>query len=170
MRSTCLGAALFAFLGGLGCTAVFGPPHGAGATKEPVRWIVVERCASDLAKEGVLPEGQVEPSASLLVMQPLYGEDLDWVVSVEPHDFFVELLEVSPSGTAAPGEVVSARLRIGKAKADAGYRIIAKPLNSGVTMLSDPEQYVRGSECVLFRFTSIEGGRGGIAVGVERIE
>jgi len=118
----------------------------------------------------MLTEGQVEPSASLLVMQPLYGEDLDWVVSVEAHDYFVELLEVSPSGTAAPGEIVSARVRIGRARAEGSYRIIARPLNSGVKILGESEHHVRSSSTALFRFTSIEGGRGGVALCAERVE
>jgi len=51
-----------------------------------------------------------------------------------------------------------------------GYWIIAKPLNPSVKILGDAEQHVRGSVSALFRFTSVEGGRGGIAVCAERVE
>lgn len=105
-----------------------------------------------------------------MVLQPLYQEDLVWLASVEAHYYFVELLEVSPAGTASPGEVVTARVRIGRAKAEGRYRITAIPLNPEVRILGDREHDVRGSTPTLFRFTSMEGGRGGIAVCAEQIE
>jgi len=138
--------------------------------QEPVRWIVVEKRAGDLMKEGVLVDRPLDESATLLAMQPLYLEDLSWLVKVEAHDFFVELLEIVPGRTAAPGERVTARVRVGNAHKDATYRLAATPSNGAVRLLSRQDVVVRGPVTATFEFTSLIPGPAGIAVTVEKLE
>lgn len=137
--------------------------------REPVRWIVVEKRAGELAKEGALVDRPLEESSTLLAMQPLYPEDLNWVVKVEAQDFFVELLEITPAGTAAPGERVSARVRVGNAQKEATYRLVARPSSGDVRLLGAPEVLVRGPSPTTFSFTSLAPGAGGIAIAIERL-
>ena len=112
----------------------------------------------------------MDPQAVVLTMQPLYREDLEWEVVVDPHDYFVEVLEISPSRQASPGETVSATVRVGKARKDDVYRLIARPSSTDVVIQGTAEQTVRGSSPAIFRFTSTAGGRAGIAVGVEKMK
>jgi hypothetical protein len=131
---------------------------------------VVEKRVSEVTAGGWVGDGQVDPQAIVLTMQPLYREDLEWEVVVDPHEFFVEVLEISPSGQASPGETVSATVRVGKARATECYRLVARPSNAEVQIIGEAERRVRGDCPAVFQFTSISTGRGGIAVGVERIE
>jgi len=145
-------------------------PVKAARERTPVRWIVVEKRVGDIVPEGRTGDGQVDPQAVVLTMQPLYREDLEWEVVVDPHDYFVEVLEISPSRQASPGETVSATVRVGKARKDDVYRLIARPSSTDVVIQGTAEQTVRGSSPATFRFTSTAGGRAGIAVGVEKMK
>jgi hypothetical protein len=149
-----------------GCAVAPGSPPG----RRPVRWIIVEKQVADIIPEGRLGEGQVDPQATLLTMQPLYAEDVSWEVVVDPHDYFVEVLEITPSTQAAPGETVTAKVRVGKAKPDSRYRLLARPSTPEVQMIGRAEEVVYGGSPTLFRFTSTSSGRGGIAVGVEKLD
>src|SRR5262245_42713114 len=91
----------------------------------PVRWVVVEKPVGDILPQGQSGDGRVEAGARLLALPPLYREDLQWEVVVDPRDYFVEVLEVSPSSSANPGEVVTAKVRVGGAKAGEIYRLTA---------------------------------------------
>ena len=102
-------------------------------------------------------------------MEPLYPEDLGWTAEVESRGYFVEVLEVTPPGLVAPGEVVTARLRVGNARPGVIYRLVARPSTPDVRIVGEAEITVRGPEVAVFRFTSLSGGRGGIEVGVERV-
>jgi hypothetical protein len=145
-------------------------PVKAVPERIPVRWIVVEKRVGEIVPEGRMGDGQVDPQAVVLTMQPLYREDLEWEVVVDPHDYFVEVLEISPSRQASPGETVSATVRVGKAKASDSYRLVARPSNADVVIQGEAEHTVRGSSPATFRFTSRAGGRAGIAVGVEKMK
>lgn len=136
--------------------------------REPVRWLLVERRYGDVAPTAS-GDGRVNPEAVVLAFQPLYPEDLAWEAAVEIDETFVEVVGFSPSGLTQPGEVVSATVRVGKAKAGQLYRLTAKASRADVRILGDPEIVVKGSETAVFRFTSCASGRAGIAVGVERI-
>jgi len=103
-------------------------------------------------------------------MEPLYPEDLGWTAEVESRGYFVEVLEVTPPGLVAPGEVVTARLRVGNARPGVIYRLVARPSTPDVRIVGEAEIMARGAEAVIFRFTSLSGGRGGIEVGVGEIE
>jgi hypothetical protein len=152
---------------------VAGGPQGVQLAREPVRWILVERRYGDIAgveEAGVdRADGQVDPDATVLAFQPLYPEDLTWEVVVSPEEHFVELLGFSPSGPVAPGEVVSATVRVGKAKVGQRYRLLAKPSQPDVRILGDHKSVVNGEAAAVFRFTRSRSGRAGISVGVERL-
>jgi hypothetical protein len=137
---------------------------------EPVRWILVERQYGDVASPSDAGDGRVNPDATVLAFQPLYPEDLKWDVLVEAQEQFVEVVSFTPSGAAAPGEVVSAVVRVGKAKADQLYRLSAKASQNDVTIIGEAQMIVKGSNTAVFRFTSCTSGRAGIAVGVDRVE
>lgn len=145
-------------------------PSGSRAPERvPVRWVVVEKPVGDVLPQGQSGDGRVDPGAHLLSLQPLYREDLQWEVVVDPRDYFVEVLEVLPGSSANPGEVVSAKVRVGGAKAGEMYRLTATVSRPDVQLLGDREQLVRGNAPAVFRFTSSSTGAGGIAVGVERL-
>lgn len=146
------------------------PPSVAPPGRKPVRWIVVEKKIGDVAPEGRSGDGQVDPRAPMLTMQPLYAEDVNWEVVVDPHDFFVEVVDISPSAQASPGETVTARVRVGKARSNETYLLTARASNRDVAVIGASEMVVRGGEIAMFRFTSATAGRGGIAVAVERID
>lgn len=135
----------------------------------PVRWVVVEKPVDDILPRGQSGDGRVDPGARLLSLHPLYREDLQWEIVVDPRDYFVEVLEILPGPSANPGEVVSAKVRVGGAKAGEMYRLTATVSRPDVQILSDREQVVRGNAPAVFRFTSSSTGAGGIAVGVERL-
>lgn len=146
------------------------PPSVAPPGRRPVRWIVVEKQIGDLAPEGRSGDGQVDPRAPMLTMQPLFAEDVNWEVVVDPHDFFVEVLDIRPSAQASPGETVTARVRVGKARSNETYLLTARASNHNVEVIGASEMVVRGGAIALFRFTSATAGRGGIAIAVERID
>lgn len=137
--------------------------------RTPVRWIVVEKKVGELLPDGVVGEGRLDPAAQLLALQPLYREDLEWEVVVDPHDYFVEVLEISPGTSAAPGEVVTAKVRVGRARKGERYRLLANASQAGVQVLGDAEHIVKEGATAVFRFTSSLPGAGGIAVSVERV-
>ena len=146
-------------------------PRVPGALERtPVRWIVVEKRVGEVLPDGRLGDGQIDPQAVVLTMQPLYREDLEWQVVVDPREYFVEVLEIIPRSQATPGETVTAKVRVGKARPGDVYRLMAKASRSDVQILGESEQIVQGSTPALFRFTSISTGPGGIAVGVEKLE
>ena len=158
----------------LGCLVLFSaqgcalPPEGEGTPREPVRWLLIERRYADVAPTAS-GDGKINPEATVLAFQPLYPEDLAWEVVVDPEEHFVEVVGFSPSAPAKPGEVVSATVRVGKAKAADLYRLSAKASQPDVRILGDAQAVVKGSDTAVFRFTSCASGRAGIAVGVERI-
>ncbi len=160
-----------AFVAALAC-CLFGcaVPQESGPKRTPVRWIMVEKRVGELVPEGRTGDGQVDPQAVVLTLQPLYSEDVNWEVVVDPHDYFVEILEITPSTQASPGETVSAKVRVGRARQDEVYRLIARASQADVEILGERERIVRGSAPVSFRFTSVSAGRGGIAIGVEKVE
>ena len=149
-----------------GCAPLSVAPTG----RKPVRWIVVEKTIGDFAPGGRSGDGQVDPRAAMLTMQPLYAEDVNWEVVVDPHDFFVEVLDISPSAQASPGETVTARVRVGKARSHDMYLLTARASSHDVEVIGASEMIVRGNAIALFRFTSLTAGRGGIAVAVERVD
>jgi len=149
-----------------GCSS----PPPRNPERSPVRWIVVEKRVGEVSPGGWVGDGQVDPQAVVLTMQPLYREDLEWEVVVEPHDYFVEVLEIAPGAQATPGETVTAKVRVGKARPGDVYRLSAKASRAEVQIVGATEQIVHGSTPALFRFTSISTGPGGIAVGVEKVE
>ncbi len=138
-------------------------------SREPVRWILVERRYADVSGTTAIGDGRVNPDAVVLAFQPLYPEDLTGEVAVDPEDPFVEVVAFSPTGPTRPGEVVTATVRVGKAKAGQLYRLSAKLLQADVRILGEATRVVQGAESAVFRFTSCTSGRAGIAVGVERI-
>jgi hypothetical protein len=162
-RSIALGSAI---LGLWGCSS--GPPPAP--QKVPVRWIVVEKRLGEINVDGWGGDGQVDPQAIVLTMQPLYREDLEWEVVVDPHEYVVEVLGISPSGQASPGETVSATVRVGKARPGECYRLVARPSSVEVQLIGAAECTVRGGSPAVFQFTSLRAGRGGIAIGVERLD
>ncbi len=157
---------------GLAAVSLWGcsPSLVRGRERTPVRWIVVEKRVGDVTPGGWVGDGQVDPQAVVLTMQPLYREDLEWEVVVDPHDYFVEVLEIVPGSQATPGETVTAKVRVGKAKPGDVYRLLAKASRADVQILGATEQIVHGCSPALFRFTSTSTGAGGIAVGVEKLE
>lgn len=140
-------------------------PHA----REPARWVVVEKRIGQLHRDVTAGDGQLDPKATLLVLEPLYPEDLNWVAEVEAADYFLELLEVVPAGELAPGETVTALLRVGGARPDRYYRVLAKSSTPESVILGDRERTVRGSSPVSFRFTSLTGGRAGLKLVVEEV-
>lgn len=159
-------AAAAALIAAVGCV----PPPAGPPVRTPVRWVVVEKRVKDIVPDGRTGDGQVDPESVVLTMQPLYREDVNWEVVVDPHDYFVEVLEITPSSQASPGETVTARVRVGKARSDSTYRLIARASHQDVEILGEKELVVHGSAVAIFRFTSVATGRGGIAVGVEKVE
>ncbi len=162
----------------LGLQACVAPsPVEGGSAREPLRWILVERRYRDIARpespgEGNgqgLGDGRINPDALVLAFQPLYPEDLTWNVVVNPDDHFVELVEVSPGGPVAPGEIVTATFRVGQARPQERYQLSALPSEQGVEILGPDSALVMGREAVRFRFTSSLPGSGGIRVAVERV-
>lgn len=155
--------------GTLGLSACAAPTPEA-PVRTPVRWIMVEKAVGEIVPNGQNGDGQVDPGSMVLTLQPLYSEDVDWEVVVDPHDFFVEILEISPSRQARPGETVSARVRVGRAREGDIYRLTARASQSEVEIVGERVKTVRGSAAASFRFTSLSPGKGGIAIGVEKVE
>lgn len=149
------------------CTS--GSPADRVWSREPVRWILVERRYGDVASPSDTGDGRVNPDATVLAFQPLYPEDLTWEVVVSPEEHFVELVSFSPSGPATPGEIVSATVRVGKAKAGQAYRLTAKPSQVDIKILGVTQAVVTGQDTAVFQFTSCASGRAGIAIAVERV-
>lgn len=166
LRFDCL--LLTIILPALQACAPWSPVEHVGS-REPVRWILVERRYGDVARRGDTGDGTINPEATVLALQPLYPEDLTWEVVVSPEEHFVELVNYSPAGPATPGEIVSATVRVGKAKSGQLYRLLAKPSHSDVRVLGDTQAVVKGEETTVFRFTNCTSGRAGIVIGVERI-
>lgn len=130
---------------------------------------MVEKRVGEIVPEGRRGQGQLDPQAVVLTLQPLYAEDVNWEVVVDPHDYYVEILEITPSRQASPGETVSARVRVGHARENEVYRLVARTSQPDVEIVGERECTVRGSSPASFRFTSLSAGRGGIAIGVERL-
>jgi hypothetical protein len=91
-------------------------------------------------------------------------------VVVDPRAYFVELVSVAPQPQAAPGEIVTATVRVAGARAEELYRLVARASQSDVRILGDRERVVRGNRTVSFQFTSLTAGRAGIGVEVERVD
>lgn len=152
---------------GLSACAV---PVAVAPGRTPVRWIMVEKPVGEVVPNGQNGDGQVDPQSLIVTLQPLYPEDVNWEVVVDPHDFYVEILAITPGGQASPGETVSAKVRVGRAREGETYRLIARASRSDVQIVGDREKTVRGAMPADFRFTSLSPGRGGIAIGVERVD
>ncbi len=164
-RARALGSA--AVILALSACAVPAPP---ARQRTPVRWIMVEKSIGEVVPGGQNGQGQVDPRSAIVTLQPLYSEDVNWEVVVEPHDFYVEILEVTPRGQASPGETVNARVRVARGRESEMYRLTARASGSDVQIVGGREQIVRGSTPTSFRFTSLVPGRGGIAIGVEKVD
>ncbi|HVR86766.1 MAG TPA: hypothetical protein VMU54_20755 [Planctomycetota bacterium] len=164
-RSTLLvgiaGAALLS-----GCAV----PTALPPAEKPVRWILVEKRLADVIPDGRVGDGRADPEALLLTLVPLGPEDVRWQVLVDPADYFVEVLEITPSGETAPGETVTAKVRVARARKGEVYRLVARASRPDVEILGSSERVVREDAPALFRFTSRSTGRGGIAIGVERAQ
>jgi hypothetical protein len=161
---------------GLGCllpllaqACVSTSTAGSESQRRPVRWVLVERRYGDLAEPPPSGDGRVNPDAVVLAFRPLYAEDLEWQVAIDPEEHCVQVLGWTPPGPARPGEIVTATVRVGKAKAAERYRLIATPSQPEVRILGESQAIVRGAQSAVFRFTSGTSGRAGIAVGVERV-
>ena len=165
MMSAARSSVLLAFWLLAGCA----PVPDRKPEKSPVRWIVVEKQMGEVLPGGRVGDGQVDPRARVLTMQPLYREDFQWEVVVDPHDYFVEVLEISPGLSANPGEIVTAKVRVARARAGEVYRLTAIASRSDVRIVGTPEQVVLANTPAFFRFTSATIGVGGISVGVDRI-
>ena len=137
-----------------------------GEAREPVRWILVERRYGDLPDAPPSRDGKVNPDAVVLAFQPLYPEDLKWDVVVSPEEHFVELLGHSPTGSVPPGQVVTARVRVGRAKPNHRYLLEAVTTQPHVRVIGSNRVVVRGEEVSIFTFTSLTNGRGGVEIGV----
>jgi len=158
---------------GLGCllpllvqACVSPAPAGSDSPREPVRWVLVERRYGDLAESPPSGDGRVNPDAVVLAFLPLYAEDLEWDVAIDPEEHYAQVVGWTPPGPARPGEIVTATVRVGKAKARERYLLTATPSQPEVRILGESQAIVRGSENAVFRFTSGTSGRAGIAVGV----
>lgn len=171
MKGACgfvaVGAA--AFLSGSGCVTG-SPGRPEVSPREPVRWVVAEKRVGELYPGGRHGDGRLDPAAPILVFEPIAAEGRRWVAEVESESFFVELLGISPCGPVAPGEVVSARVRVGNAAPGAAYRLSAVPTTPEVTLLGASELVVHGGAEALFRFTSRRPGRAGISVSAARLK
>lgn len=144
-------------------------PAPAPTPRKPVRWIMVEKPVGDVVPLGQNGDGQVDPQSMIVTLQPLYAEDVNWEVVVDPHDFYVEIVGISPPGPAAPGETVTARVRVAHARSGDLYRLTAISSQSEVQLLGDREQVVRGGNTAAFRFTSLGPGKAGISIGVAKV-
>lgn len=151
-----------------GCTPIGAPALKGDSPRTPMRWIVVEKRFGELVKDGIVGDGQVDPNAMVLAMEPLYAEDARWEVHVEARDYFVELLEILPGRTVAPGETVTVRVRVGNACPEGSYCLSAAPTSPDVRLIGMSREIVHGKGDAVFRFTSLTGGRCGIAVRAER--
>ncbi|HEV3026156.1 MAG TPA: hypothetical protein VG457_01205 [Planctomycetota bacterium] len=138
--------------------------------EKPVRWVLVEKRLADVIPEGRVGDGRADPEAFLLTLVPLARDDVRWEIEVDPHDYYVEVLEITPSGEAAPGESVTATVRVARARKGDVYRLRARASRPDVEILGPRERVVREDAPALFRFTSRSSGRGGIAVEAERVE
>lgn len=137
--------------------------------RRPVRWILVEKEPGDVFPGGQVGDGRLDPRSRILTLEPLYPEDLQWAVVVDPQDSVVEVLEISPGAAANPGEIVTAKVRVGRTRLGESYRLSASPSRPGVTIVGSRAQIVLEGAPALFRFTSASIGPGGITVGVDRI-
>ena len=59
---------------------------------------------------------------------------------------------------------------MGNARPGVAYRLLTRPSTPDVRIVGEAEILVHGSQEAVFRFTSLQGGRGGIEVGVGEIE
>jgi hypothetical protein len=144
-------------------------PPSPAAPRTPVRWIVVERTLGEVIPGGRVGDGQADPGAVVLSVEPLHREDLEGPGAADPSDPFVEVLEISPGPWAAPGETVTARVRVARAEKGEIYRLVATASRPDVKLIGAHECVVHGGEPARFRFTSLSSGPGGIAVGVEKL-
>jgi hypothetical protein len=148
-----------------GCSMSSPPP----TPRQPARWVVVEARTVELPTGALEPgNSALDPGARMLTFQPLYREDVEWEIILDPRDYYVEKVTVSPSTWAMPGETVRATVRVGNANPRDRYRLTARPRGEEVRILGASEVCVRGTETAIFCFTSLMAGRGGIEVTVER--
>jgi len=145
------------------------PSLSPSTPRRPVRWIVVEMPVGEVIPGGQVGDGQIDPGAVLLTMQPLGRDDLGWRAVVDPCDGSVEVLEISPGPRASPGETVTAKVRVARAAEEEVYRLVAKVSRPEVQLIGAMEWVVQGGEPAWFRFTSRSSGRGGIEVRVENL-
>lgn len=143
-----------------------GIPEVPERPRGPIRWILVEKPYGRFPGAGNGEEGRIDPESRVLTFEPLFSEDFSGTGGVEGRGYFVEVLEVTPPGTIAPGEVVTVRLRAGNVRPGRAYRLVARPSTSDVRIVGEAEFMVQGPEAAVFRFTSLSGGRGGIEVRV----
>src|SRR5579864_6620070 len=120
----CSGSLVAAAL--LGCGVPSAPPQH----RLPVRWIMVEKRLGDLLPQGLGGDGRTDPESALLALEPLDAQDVSWEVQVDPQDYGVEVLEILPSPRAAPGETVTATVRVGRARPGELYRLMAHVLRA----------------------------------------
>jgi hypothetical protein len=125
-----------------------------------VRWVMVERRAEELFP----PSAGIDPRSVWLRMEPVGGEDSRWEVAVETQGLPIELVELLPGHDVAPGEAVTARVRIPRAASGGWYRLTARPSRQKVRILGPSEVRVRGDGLADFRFTHLESGRAGITI------
>jgi hypothetical protein len=155
----------------LGGCVLAGPEERVPAeTREPVGWILIERPYGDLRGAPGAMDGRVNPNAVCLAFQPIFAEDMAWNAEVDPQEHLIEVVSIEPSRPAAPGEIVTATVRVGRALENRRYRLRARPAQEDVRIVEDPEAIVRGRAPAVFRFTSLSSGRGGIVVDAERVE
>lgn len=150
-----------------GCSIRGLPAPASRPSEGELRWIVVEKLVGDLVDEGAWPEAQMQPGATMLAMAPVRDDVALWTPKIQAADYFVEVLAVSPEGRVEVGQVVTVSLRVGNAKPDAIYRLIASCGGGGTRILGEYERVVKGMEETKFRFTRVEGGLGVIRVDVE---
>jgi hypothetical protein len=165
-----VGAALLALAQFTGCVFKSSGPISPASEPEQIRWIVVERAVRDLAPDASWVEGQVDPGAVVLTMVPVREEVTAWTPRIHAPDYFVELLGITPEGPSSPGEVVSATVRVGRAKPGLRYLLQAVSSQPYVKIIGRDHAVVSGEECATFKFTSRSSGKGGIEVKVRPVQ
>ena len=144
------------------------PRIAAVADRKPVRWIVVEKKVGDLTSDGSSRDDRLDVSVPILTMEPLYSEDLNWEVVVDPNDFYVEVLEIFPNGQVSTGETITAKVRVARARESEVYLLSARPSRENMKLIGPAQAIVRGGTVATFQFTSLTPGRGGIQVTAEK--
>ncbi len=142
------------------CTAASAPPARA-----IIGWRLVERPARELTDRGLGGDATLDPNSPVMVFEPVYEDELPVVTrSGGRTGRTVEARVTTDPSRPAPGEVVTATVRVTHPGEGVRYEITAEPTRDGISILGSSTVIVSAGEPGVIRFTSRCQGAGGVVI------